>query len=501
MLKKIASNWLVLVVTVPATYFLVPFNLRHLGQDQYGLLMLIASITGYLSLLQLGVPMASVRHLTKAIAEGDQTAVNRLVASLAGLYLGLGSVAVLLGLPLLVFYENAYVIPPSLQAQSRGAFLLVLASVGLGFIGQLPNAIMNSYQDFVRVNLLATGMVLLRVGVNVVLVLWFPSLLVLAAGQVLVGVLEATVLWTLVFTCHQEIRLRPALFSAALVRRVFGFSLYVLLLSMGTQLSFQTDAIVIGRYLNPAQIPIFLAGNNLILYLMQFLIGIASVMMPLATALQAQGRMDELRAAFFKWSKLAIALTGCAGVYLVLFGPRFVANWIGADFEEPAGSVLRILMLSYFVFLPTRGVCLPVLMGLGKVARPTVLFLIAGVLNLILSVILVQPFGLDGVAWGTTIPNVLLAGALLYLACKALEIRVLSYFATTLPKAAVGLGLAFLLLASLRWVWEPRNFVELAAAGVMTVGLFGMIWLGFVFRNDPHVPLPRFIRLLPRCVP
>jgi O-antigen/teichoic acid export membrane protein len=501
MLKNVGSNWLLLVVTILATYFLVPFNLHHLGEEQYGLWLLIASITAYLSLLQLGVPMASVRHLTKAIAEGDPAAVNRLVASCAGLYVGLGSVSALIGVPLLIFYEHAYSIPTALQSQARLAFLLALANVGLGFIAQLPYAIMNSYQDFVRTNLLATLMVLLRVGLNLALVLWYPSLVVIAAVQVLVTLTEMTVLWTLIIAFHKEVRLKPSLFSAAVVRQIFGFSVYVLLLSMGAQLSFQTDAIVIGKYLDAAQIPTFAVGNNLILYLMQFVVGIASVVMPLATSLQAKGKMDDLRAIFFKWSKLAIALTWCAGLYLIVFGPDFLANWVGGRFEEPSGRVLRILMLSYFLFLPLRGVGLPVLMGLGKAARPTVAFLVAGVVNLLLSLILVGPLGLDGVAWGTTIPNILLAVALLYLTCQALEISLLSYLANTLPRAVAGFGLAFLFLWFLRQAWEPRNFAELVMAGIVTVACFGLIWVGFVLRNDPHVPLPRFARLFARRIP
>ena len=501
MLKKIGSNWLLLVVTVLASYFLVPFNLRHLGKDQYGLWLLISSLTAYLSLLQLGVPMASVRHLSKAIAEGDQAAVNRLVASCAGLYLGLGAVSALVGLPLLIFYGNAGAIPPDLKAQCWWAFLLALANVGFGFFAHLPYAIMISYQDFVRTNILSTLMILARAGLNVMFVLWYPSLVALAAVQAMVTVAEILILWTLILTVHRDIRPRPSLFSATVVRQIVGFSVYVLLLSMGAQLSFQTDTIVIGWFLGPEQVPVFSVGNNLILYLMQFIVGIAAVMMPTATSLQAQGKMDELRAIFLKWSKLALALTWCAGLYLVVFGPDFLSNWVGPDFRGPSGSVLRILMLSYFVFLPLRGVALPVLMGLGKAARPTVAFLVAGVLNLVLSLLLVGPLGLDGVAWGTTIPNVLLTAALLYLACDALEIPVLSYLAHLLPRAAVGFALTFLAVWFLRSAWEPHNFVELAAAGVVTVAAFGLVWLGFVFRNDPHVVLHPVTQLLARRVP
>lgn len=498
MLKNIGSNWFLLAVTILTTYFLVPFNLRTLGEEQYGLWLLIASLTGYLSLLQLGVPMASVRHMAKAIAENDQAMLNRLVASCAGLYLGMGVVVSLIGLPLLLFYESAYAIPADLAASCRWAFLLALVNIALGFFAQLPYAIMNSYQDFVRTNLLASFMVLVRAGLNVALVLWYPSLLVLAALQVLVTLVEMVVLWVIIHLLHPGLKLRPALFSVAVVRDILGFSLYVMLLSVGAQLSFQTDALVIGWYLGPAQVPVFAVGNNLVLYLMQFIVGIASVVMPLATNLQAQGRLDELRAVFFKWSKLALALTWCGGLYLLVFGPDFLAHWIGGRFEEPSGRVLRILLASYLVFLPVRGVALPVLMGLGKAGRPTIAFLLAGVLNLILSLALVAPLGLDGVAWGTSIPNFLLTAALLVFACQALEIPLGVYLADTLPRALVGFGVTFLVAWGWWSLWPPQNFLELALAGLVTSTTFGVVWYAFVLRNDPHVTLPRLSGFLAR---
>src|SRR5205814_1431989 len=81
------------------------------------------------------------------------------------------------------------------------------------------------------------------------------------------------------------------------------------------------------------------------------------------------------------------------------------AWWIDPRYERPAGQVLQILMVSYLVFLPVRGVALPILMGLGKPGVPTIGFLIAGLVNLGLSVALAGPLGLAGVALGTAIPN------------------------------------------------------------------------------------------------
>src|SRR5262249_34160934 len=98
MLRNIGSNWLLLVVSVLATYFLVPFNIKVLGADGYGLWLIIAAVIGYLSLFQLGVPMASVRHLTSAIASRNFEELNRVVVSCAVLYLALGIVVAAVGL-------------------------------------------------------------------------------------------------------------------------------------------------------------------------------------------------------------------------------------------------------------------------------------------------------------------------------------------------------------------------------------------------------------------
>ena len=46
MLRNIGTNWVVTVVTIGVTYFLMPFVLHTLGEDGYGSWMLINSITG-----------------------------------------------------------------------------------------------------------------------------------------------------------------------------------------------------------------------------------------------------------------------------------------------------------------------------------------------------------------------------------------------------------------------------------------------------------------------
>jgi O-antigen/teichoic acid export membrane protein len=134
---------------------------------------------------------------------------------------------------------------------------------------------------------------------------------------------------------------------------------------------------------------------------MEFFIAIAAVVAPMATKLQTEGRPEELRAMFLKWSKVALSLSIMACLFLIVLGPTFISWWIGPEFERPSGQVLQILALSCLAFLPVRGVALPILMGIGKPRTPTLAFVGAGVMNLVLSILLARPFGLAGVALGT----------------------------------------------------------------------------------------------------
>src|ERR1700704_3788918 len=108
MLRNIGSNWVVTLVTIAATYVLTPFTIRRLGTNGYGTWTLITAMTGYMSLLALGVPMACVRYLAQHVAEGDERKMNEAIGSCVGPYLMLGAAAILVGVALAFGFTVIY---------------------------------------------------------------------------------------------------------------------------------------------------------------------------------------------------------------------------------------------------------------------------------------------------------------------------------------------------------------------------------------------------------
>src|SRR5207249_1873569 len=106
-----------------------PYTIHKLGDDGYGTWNLVNAITGYLALLVLGVPMASVRSFAQHVAKGDVQGLNRAIGSCTVLYLALGAIAALVGVGMYFLFTAGYQIPAALHHDARVAFVLTVVLV------------------------------------------------------------------------------------------------------------------------------------------------------------------------------------------------------------------------------------------------------------------------------------------------------------------------------------------------------------------------------------
>lgn len=74
-----------------------PYMLRMLGQSEYGLYSLAASIVAYLTVLDLGFGNAIVRYTAKFRAEGKERKQQEMFGMFFLLYIGIGLIAIVAG--------------------------------------------------------------------------------------------------------------------------------------------------------------------------------------------------------------------------------------------------------------------------------------------------------------------------------------------------------------------------------------------------------------------
>ncbi|MCA9000734.1 MAG: oligosaccharide flippase family protein [Planctomycetes bacterium] len=500
MLKNIGSNWALSAIQIVMFMVLVPFVANTLSLELYGSWEVIVNFTGPMQLLALGIPMATVRHITAAIAEGKPEEAERVIGTSMTLSLLLGLVALALGSIVYQFASQAILtsdrwsLTPADLKDTQQALLAMLLLVGSSFALRLPYAIFDAHHDFVVRNLIQGAGFLLRFALTLVALSWKPSTTVLAGVLITVAICEFLVATRVSSKRHRPLRVRPGRPDGPLVKKLFAFGIFAFLINMGSVLAFQIDATVIGLFLEPEHVVEYALGNKIFEQFITLVLAIGMVAMPMATDLWSRKDPKGVTTVFLKWSKISTSLVLLVGGYLIVFGPEFLEVWLGESYTPQVGVVMQILMASFFFFLPMRGVALPVLMGIGKTRGPGYGLLAMGLSNLAISLFLVQHYGILGVAFGTVIPNVIFSVFFLWWTCKHLELSMDAYLKYVVQKSIFGAlpAVAFLLIVR-RWVETPNWWIVLSA-GVAYSAIFMLSQVFFVYRNDAYTDPLALIR-------
>lgn len=515
MFKNIGSNWVVNILSLAVTFVVTPRITRWLGVDVNGAWAVMVNLTGLLGLMMTGVPLASVRQLTARFTEIDQAkragdaadirrriaAANDTIATCMGLYVRLGIAACAAGAVLYGVHERLYIgsgrYPADSITDARIAFAILVLQLAGGFVSQVPISILGAYREFVLRNLVAMGSLTLRLVLVLTVFRANPSLTTLAMIQAALLVYDFTVSCVVIRRRHPDVSIGFRGFDRAVMRQIFGFSVFVLLLHLGNKIAFQTDSLVIGAFMTPRDVTTFEYGKLSVLQFSEFVFAIGIVLNPTATKLQVEGKTAELRETFLKWSKAGLSLTLLGGLYLVFIGDEFLRAWVhDPEFDaRGAGIVQIVFMASHFVFLPARAIAMPILMGLGHVKKATIAFLACGILNVLLSLALVRPLGLVGVAVGTAIPDVIFGVFALRESFRLLGVRAGEYLAYVALKAFLG----SMLMGAALWLARPfalgRPLWVLLGIGAIYAAIFAVVWTFWVFRGDPRLDILETLRL------
>ena len=160
--KNVGSSWFSLGLNIVVGIFLSPFILHHLGDDAFGLWVLIFSITGYYGLFDLGIRSSIIRYVAKysAIAQNDE--LNRLINTAFFTYSGIGAVAILFTITASFYVGNIFRISGNSLHTARLLFLMVGTAVALGFPLGIFGGILEGLQRFYVLNINSMSSALVR---------------------------------------------------------------------------------------------------------------------------------------------------------------------------------------------------------------------------------------------------------------------------------------------------------------------------------------------------
>src|SRR5579863_2617682 len=147
-LKNVTSSWAGLALNIAVGFFLSPFILHHLGDDAFGLWVLIFSLTGYYGLFDFGIRSSLIRYISKFEATGDKEQLARIVNTSLFTYTCLGLVLMIPTVVGSFYVDRIFHIPPAFLSDARILFFMVGFSLALGFPLGVSGVVLEGLQRF-----------------------------------------------------------------------------------------------------------------------------------------------------------------------------------------------------------------------------------------------------------------------------------------------------------------------------------------------------------------
>jgi O-antigen/teichoic acid export membrane protein len=239
-LKNVSSSWFSLGVNVVTGFILSPFIVHHLGDEAFGLWILIFSVTGYYGLFDLGIRSSIVRYVAKYSATGEYDELNRLLNTAMFSYTAIGAVAMSITLIAAYFVNSIFRIEPEFVTTARWLLLIVGASVSLGFPLGVFSGILEGLQRFYVLNFTNIASTILRTVLIVIALQHGGGLLSVAFITVVLPLINQIVNATVAFR-HLKLRINPQFVNRTSLKLIASYSGTTFLIIVGGRLRFKTD--------------------------------------------------------------------------------------------------------------------------------------------------------------------------------------------------------------------------------------------------------------------
>ncbi len=498
-LRNVLSNWAGMAASMAVAFFMSPFLVHTLGDHQYGLWVLIISVTGYMGLLDVGLRVSVVKYVSQLSALRDFEGLNRVASTALAIYGSVGVLIVLITLGIEVFFSRVFSIDGPDAETARAVLLLAGLNVAATLVVSIPAGVLAGLQRYDKSAAAGIATLVFRTAAIVGFVYGGFGIVALATAHLCSQIFYGVVAWRVARHECQTLRLARRLVSIDMAKQLWSYSAFVLVNNVGRVLLFGSSEVVVGSLLGTVAVTYYAISGTIAQYMQQIVVTMTQVLHPYAAAQHARGSTDGLRNAALMGTRLALLVGLPITVTVVIVGERFISLWMGPEYGRVAGPLLIVLTLSRLVHLSQAG-SYEVLLGMSLHRVPTTLNLVAGVLGVTGSAVLARWYGLMGVAIGGALPILVLHGMFQpWYTNKSLNISWGTYLLrAVLPPVAAAIPYSLALLAVVSMT-PPQSLFMLAVVVGGTLPVFGIAGLFLCF--DPEQRNQISLGLLRRAKP
>lgn len=377
--------------------------LAVLGESEFGLYQLAASIINYMSVMDLGFNNGIVNYTAKYRATGREDDVKRLHGMFMLIFYGIGIVAMMIGAVITFNVEGLF--GASMTAAEIGKARIIMAvltvNLGLTFALSIYNAIIVAYEKFVFVKLIT----IVRSLLNPLIML--PLLLVGGDSITMVIVLSGVNIFCLLLNLFYSryklsVKVRFCGFDKKIFGEIFSYSIFIFLAEIVDKINWSVDQIILGIVSGTKEVAVYSVAATYNQLVTSLSACISGVMLPGISAMVARKEGDKkLNDLFIKSSRIQIYTIFMVFCGFFLVGRDFVIWHAGAECEK-AYYVALILMGGALIPI-TQTVAIAIIKAKDKFKFRAILLAAMAIVNVGISIPLAMSFGSSGSAVGTAL--------------------------------------------------------------------------------------------------
>jgi stage V sporulation protein B len=449
MQKLLKGSFIILIGTIVfriGGYLYMVLTQSLLGIEGYGMLSLVMSFQWILILIAIaGLPPAIAKYVSEYLAKDDRYMVKQIIKSSFKIMVTMSIIFTviffLLAKPLANYYHGG----PELVILFQVVSFIAPFSVILG----LFRGVFQGYQRMTDIMITRIVEQIFMIGLAVVFIVEGFHVLGAVMGT-LVGFAIASLSAFLIFKFYLWDGLKDVKMpeipvnESKLIKKLLIFSSPIIVTGLAELTLFQAGNFIIPLYMNFAQLGFYNIASPIARLPLVISTSVAVALLPAASeALALKGNNLVKKYVIHSYRYLLIVLLPICAVVIILGKPIMLLLFSKAPLAyNYAGTAMSILVIG-MAFFSIYAISASVLQAAGK-PYPAMYFLAIGTAtNLILTILLVPIYGLNGAAIATMIASfiVMVLTTVTTMRVTKTELPYFNLFKVTIASFILGLGL------------------------------------------------------------
>ncbi len=460
------------IVSALVGLLLVPFMLRGLGPESYGLWLAALTLANIIAVVDFGLGWSVTREVAAAWGDESRTQSARFVRAAGNFYAILGLVgAVLLGTLGAPLSQGLHLV-----GESKSIALSVFGLVGVAFVGEqvqaFARAVFWGLRRFDVANLISvSGLVLRAVGIVVLLELG-GGLLAVTIWQVAVAFVMASAALGILASTAPAFRFRVERVDWSAVRAQVSFGVMSQLATAAAMISWEAAPLVIGLVLGSGAIVPYYIGQKVPFAVGSTILRAGQVLLPAASQHQSSANLARTREVLEAGTRWMVALALPLCLVLWILAPSLLLAWLG---EAPQDTVLVLRLVTAAVLVDALGVgALHLVWGRGAARTILLVQVLVALATLTLTALLLPLLGIAGAACALLVGVTLGSLAFVHLGSRECGVRELALLCATARGLLAPVALSLALTWSIVFFARPESWLGVAAAALAGWGAYAV---------------------------